>query len=285
MIRYTGDLAILREAYPALMRYLGILERTYPDNKVAKCLGDWIPVEGHKADNMLTGLAHYRQFVSLTAKFARLLGMPTDAARLEARAESIAQTWREMFLKDGGLVGRGVQAEQVFALYHGLLPEASVPAAYARLKQDIAARGDALTTGIFGTQYLLEYLSTHGDAELAGRIVTHKGFPGWFAMMDAGATTLLEDWDDARCVNVHSNCHPMFGSCEQWLMRHVLGIAVTEDAVGCDKVRIVPHAVAGITWAAGHLDTPKGRVAVSWRLAGGKLHVEKSVPVGIAVVP
>ena len=98
------------------------------------------------------------------------------------------------------------------------------------------------------------------------------------------ATTLWEDWKEDRCRSVESNCHPMFGSVEQWLMRYVLGICVAEDAVGCDKVRIVPHAVAGITSACGWLDTPKGRITVSWRIVDGEMNVEKSIPPGIAVV-
>ena len=284
MVRYAGDIDTLREAYPALVRYIGMLEKAWPDNRVPTCLGDWIPVKGFKADENLTGIAHYHQFVSLTAKFARLLNRPADAARLTARAESIAKTWRSLFLKGDGLVGRGVQAEQAFALYHGLLTPEEIPAARARLVADIDARGDSLTTGIFGTQYLLEWLSSHGDAARAGRIVTHDGYPGWFGMLNAGATTLLEDWNDANCVNVHSNCHPMFGSCEQWFMRHVLGIAVAEDAVGCDRVHIKPHAVGGITSASGHLDTPKGRISVAWKLVNGQMHVEQTVPPGVAVV-
>ena len=59
------------------------------------------------------------------------------------------------------------------------------------------------------------------------------------------------------------------------------GIQVAEDAVGCDKVRIAPHAVAGVTWAKGHLDTPKGRILVSWRLENGRIKVEKQLPAGI----
>ena len=63
----------------------------------------------------------------------------------------------------------------------------------------------------------------------------------------------------------------------------VLGIRVCDDAVGCDKVEIRPHAVAGITAAAGHLDTPQGRISVSWRLENGKMVVEKTVPKGVTV--
>lgn len=53
--------------------------------------------------------------------------------------------------------------------------------------------------------------------------------------------------------------------------------ATLEDAVGCDKVIIDPKAVAGITWAKGHLDTPRGRIHVSWRMEDGKLKVKKSI--------
>jgi alpha-L-rhamnosidase len=103
-------------------------------------------------------------------------------------------------------------------------------------------------------------------------------------MMDHGATTLWEHWEHKQCLNVHSNCHPMFGSFEQWFVRHVLGIAVCADAVGCDKVRIRPNAVCGLDWARGHLDTPKGRISVSWKMDAGRMVVEKSIPPGIEVV-
>ena len=152
------------------------------------------------------------------------------------------------------------------------------------LVKDIEAPGRSLTTGFFGTQYLFETLSANGLASLAGDVATHEGFPGYFHMMDCGATTLWEHWIEKECLNVHSNCHPMFGSVEQWMMRYLLGICVTEDAVGCDKVRIVPHAVAGVTSTSGWLDTPKGRISVSWRLKNGKMLIEKDIPVGITVV-
>ena len=282
LVRYDGDLDAVREAYPALIRYIDILSRRYPDDDIPQCLGDWIAVE--KADCGLSCLAHWHEFLAKTAKFARLLGKADDAAALTRHAERVAAKFRSMYVKGGGLVNRGFQGEQLFALYHGLLDRKDVPAAQEILRKDIAAHGDALTTGIFTTQYLFEYLSSHGYADLAGKVAVHREPPGYFGMLDAGATTLWEDWFEKPCRNSYSNCHPMFGSIEQWFMRYVLGIAVCEDAVGCDRVRIVPHAVAGITSASGWLDTPKGRISVSWKLAGGRLAVEKTVPIGVNVV-
>jgi len=280
LVRYDGDLDIVREAYPALVRFIDIISARYPDDDIPKCLGDWIAIE--KADVKLTSLAHWHEFISKTAKFARLLGKTDDEHRLASHAARVAERFRRLYVKSGGVVNKGLQGEQLFALYNGLLDRRDVPAALDVLKKDIIAHGRSLTTGFFGTQYLFEVLSANGAADLAGDVATHKDYPGYYHMMDCGATTLWEDWNEDRCRNAHSNCHPMFGSVEQWLLRYVLGICVTEDAIGCDKVRIVPHAVAGITSASGWLDTPKGRISVSWKVKNGKLVVEKSVPQGIS---
>ena len=283
LVRYDGDMESLRKAYPACVRFIGLLAGRYPDNALPKCLGDWIALDSEKADCNLSGLAHWHQFVSLTAKFARLLGKADDAARFGKLADAIAAKFRRDFVRPGGLVNRGTQGEQLFALYHGLLEEKDVPAAYGLLKADIARRGNSLTTGIFATKYMLEYLPLHGDAYLAAEVALHEGFPGWFHMLDRGATTLWEEWNEDRCVNVHSNCHPMFGSVDEWMVRHVLGVSVCEDAVGCDKVRIAPQALPGVTSASGWFDTPKGRITVSWKSVDGRVVVEKSVPDGITV--
>ena len=280
LVRYDGDLGIVSEAYPALVKFIDIISARYPDDDVPQCLGDWIAIE--KADMKLTSLAHWHELISKTAKFARLLGRTDDERRFVHHAGRIAEKFRRLYVKDGGVVNKGLQGEQLFALYNGLVTD--VPAALDVLKKDIIAHDRSLTTGFFGTQYLFEVLSANGMADLAGDVATHKGFPGYCHMMARGATTLWENWDEDRCRNAHSNCHPMFGSVEQWLMRYVLGICVAEDAVGCDKVRIVPHAVAGITSASGWLDTPKGRITVSWRLANGRMVVEKSVPVGVRIL-
>ena len=285
LVRYAGDTEILAEAYPALVRYIELVHDRYPDHDIPRCLGDWIPPDGKfKADQKLTALAHWHQFLKLTAKFAGLLGRGDDAVRFSALADGVAAKFRRDFVKTDGLVGRGVQGDQLFALYHGLLEEKDVKAAESRLKADIAQRGDSHMTGIFATKYLLEYLSSNGDAALAGRVVTHEGEPGWFHMLNRGATTLWEGWLESDCTNRYSNCHPMFGSVDEWMVRHVLGIAVCDDAVGYDRIVIDPKPVAGVTSASGWVDTPKGRVCVSWKLSGRRLVVEKSVPPGITLV-
>jgi alpha-L-rhamnosidase len=37
-------------------------------------------------------------------------------------------------------------------------------------------------------------------------------------MLDRGATTLWETWKESD--NVYSNCHPMFGSVDEWILKY-----------------------------------------------------------------
>ncbi len=279
LLRYYGDRQTMQDAYPFLRRFLFHCAEAFDANHVPPCIGDHEALE--KADKTMTAQCHYHQFLKLTAKFARLLGEASDAEKFEATAKELETVFASAarYVPAKGFVGNGRQGEECFAIYHGMLPPDDLDAAYAILRNDVIGHDCALSTGIFSTQYLLEILMARGDAEIAGKVLTHKGFPGWFNMLDNGASTLWETW--APSDNIYSQNHPMFGSCAAWLMRGILGIQVAEDAVGCDKVRIAPHAVAGVTWAKGHLDTPKGRISVSWKLENGQLKVEKNLPTGI----
>lgn len=282
LVRYYGDVAILEEAYPTLVRFLDHVGKHYPDRKLPFCHADHEALE--KIAFQHSTVCHYRQFALLTAKFARRLGKAADVARFEKLAEQLKADFRgmTMYVNMPGFVGNGRQSDEVFALYHGMFDGETRQAAYDLLRENVVGHGNALSTGIFGTQYLLEVLTANGDAELAGKVVTHEGFPGWYHMMDRGATTLWETWNETS--NVYSMCHPMFGSVAAWLMRGIIGIKVCEDATGCDRVRIEPHAVCGLSSASGHYDTPKGRISVSWKLVDGKMEVDYKVPDGVTVV-
>ena len=55
----------------------------------------------------VTALAHWHEFVSKTAKFARLLGKTDDARRFESHAGRIAERFRRLYVKAGGVVNKG----------------------------------------------------------------------------------------------------------------------------------------------------------------------------------
>jgi len=179
------------------------------------CIGDHEALE--RAPDDLAATAHWHEFVRLTAKFARMLDKAEDADRLQKTAAKIAAAFAAKYVRDG-VVANGSQSAQAIALYLGLVPTDQVAAAEARLVQAIEEKDFAPSTGIFGTRYMLIYLSEHGKVDLARKIVFHKGFPGWLNMLDSGATTLWETWKESD--DVYSNCHPMFGSVDEWLLKY-----------------------------------------------------------------
>jgi alpha-L-rhamnosidase len=276
LYRYYGDSDVVVRHYDACVRYVELVKGKCPDLIVPQCIGDHEALE--KASESLTATAHFYQWVRLVSEFAPVLGEKRDAKKYDALAGEIRAAFQKKFVV-GGKVGQGRQGEQVFGLYHRLVPEADRAAALEILRRDIEAHGGALTTGIFGTKYLLEVLSTEGLEGLAGQLVARREFPSWGYMLDCGATTLWETWKPSD--NTYSQNHPMFGSVEEWFMKHALGITVPEDAVGCDRVVIRPKPVAGLTWAKGEYRSVKGPVKVDWKMPGGKMSLSVELPQGV----
>ncbi len=200
--------------YPVCARYVRLMDAKFPSGLIPHCIGDHEALE--RAPDPVTATAHWHLFVRLTANFARMLGKTEDAAAFEALAAKIQTIFVKTFVKNG-IVSNGTQSAQAIALYLGLVPAEQVPSAEAALVKAVEAKGCALTTGLFSTRYLLMYLSEHGRRDLAEKIVLHKGFPGWLHMIERGATTVWETWRESD--NIFSNCHPMFGCVDEWILR------------------------------------------------------------------
>ncbi len=216
LIRHYPDVRSRALAfYPVCARYARLVDAKCPDGIVPQCIGDHEALE--RAPDAVTATAHWHQFTSLTAKFAAMLGRDADAREFAGIAAKTRSAFSAKFIRDG-VVANGSQSAQAIALYLGLVPPEQVPAAERALVAAVEKTGCAPTTGIFGTRYLLMYLSEHGRLDLAERVVLHEGFPGWRHMLERGATTLWETWRESD--DVYSNCHPMFGSVDEWILRY-----------------------------------------------------------------
>ncbi|MBQ8112918.1 MAG: family 78 glycoside hydrolase catalytic domain [Kiritimatiellae bacterium] len=213
LLRHYNETKAL-DYYPVCARYVRLVAAKCPDGLVPNCIGDHEALE--RAPNGCTATAHWHRFVELTAKFAKMLGRTDDEKEFMALAEKIKAAFVAKYVKDG-IVANGTQSAQAIGLYLGLVPAEQVAAAERQLVKAIEEKGYGPTTGIFSTRYMLMYLSEHGRVDVARKIVLHKGFPGWLHMLERGATTLWETWKESD--NIYSNCHPMFGSVDEWILR------------------------------------------------------------------
>jgi alpha-L-rhamnosidase len=278
LYQYYGDTRLLANQYPATKRWISFLQTCARDDILDNGISD------HESlvpkPRALTGTAFYYLNVRLFAKIARALGEETDAAEADALAERIKTAFNRKFLKPGsGCYDTSTQACQAFALYMGLVPEEEQPRALEVLAHDIVDLHQGhLSTGIFGTKYMLNALTDLGRADLAYGMVNQRTFPGWGYMLENGATTLWEHW--AMSDNTYSHNHPMFGSVSEWFYKGLGGINPASDAVGFDKVMIKPHPVAGLDWVKTSYNSVRGKIVSEWKKDGDKFKLRVRVPVG-----
>jgi alpha-L-rhamnosidase len=134
-----------------------------------------------------------------------------------------------------------------------------------------------LTTGIFGTRYLLDALSRERRPDIVQTIVDSPEFPGWGHMLEQGATTLWEHWQFSD--NTYSHNHPMFGSVSQWFYNWLGGIEPDTDAFGFDKFSFHPQFLNGLDWVNCSHQSIRGPIVCNWKRDGDSIAIELQVPV------
>ncbi|MBP7976310.1 MAG: family 78 glycoside hydrolase catalytic domain [Verrucomicrobia bacterium] len=278
LYQHYGDRRLLEENYGAARRWLGLLQSQARDGILDNGISD------HESlvpkPRALTGTGFYYLNAQLLARLARVLGKDAEAAEAEALAETIKAAFNRRFLQPGtGRYDTATQACQAFALHLGLVPPEEKDRALAVLVRDIEETHHGhLSTGIFGTRFMLHALADLGRADTAFQVVNQRTFPGWGHMLENGATTLWEHWEFSD--NTYSHNHPMFGSVSEWFYKVLAGINAAPDAAGFDRILIRPQPVGGLRWVAASYDSVRGKVVSEWRREGGQFKLHIRVPVG-----
>ncbi len=275
LYKYYGNLDIVREQYPALKKLVDFLHDHSPDNLVMDGIGDHNSVD--ERPRPVSATSAYYHHVIILAKFAEILGKTDDAARYNKLAEDIKQAFIDKFVdKETGNVYTGYEACQVFALYYDLLPPNLRRKAMQQLLNEIQVeRHGHLTTGIFSTKMMLNYLSDQGRDDISFLMLNQRDFPGYGYMIENGATTLWENWD----IQEHdSKNHPMFGSVSEWFYKSVLGIQQSDSSVAFSDIVIKPSIVGDLTWAKGSYHSVRGKISSSWERSGSEVNLEVTIP-------
>jgi len=276
LYQYYGNKELIKQQYQTAKRWVEYLQGVAEDHIITKGISDHESIAAKPVE--LTGTAFYYYNVCLCSKFARMLGVGEDAERFGRLADNIKNAFNKKFFDaESGLYDIGTQACQSFALYMDLVPRRYRRKVVDALVEDIMVKHKGhLSTGIFGTKYMLAVLSDFGKADTAYTIVNQKTFPGWGYMLENGATTLWEHW--AFSDNVYSHNHAMFGSVSEWFIKTIAGISADREAMGFDKIVIRPEIVGDLTWAKGSYKSIRGEIKSSWRIENQRLHLDITIP-------
>jgi len=277
LYRYYGNRRVVEQQYPTSKRWLDLVCRQNPDHIVRNGLHDHEAIEKDKTPPMVTPL--YCESVRLVSELADILNKEDDAQRYACLVEDIRRAYITRFVDpETGVVSSGVQGAQSFGLYLDMLPAEQRSRALAHLLRDIKDTHEGhLTTGIFGTRFMLDVLSREGYADMVGDMLNLRSFPGWAYMLDRGATTLWEHW--AFSDNTFSHNHPMFGSVSQWFYNWLGGIEPEADAMGFDRFTLHPQFLGGLDWVHCSYRSVRGLIACNWSRRGGHVLLDVTVPV------
>ncbi|MCC6144728.1 MAG: family 78 glycoside hydrolase catalytic domain [Candidatus Hydrogenedentes bacterium] len=281
LYHWYDDVELIEDEWQHAAEWMALLESTAQEGILDNGIGDHESLVDK--DTAVSGTAFYQanlQLMGLLSEAVDAKAGPRSRAGLGAAYREQATHYgdvrgqvREAFIRrfidsETGKVGLGTQANQAFALYWFWLGDLREKV-MDFLIRDIEAHDYHLTTGIFGTKYMLDVL----PAEVAFKIVNQRGFPGWGHMLEEGATTLWEHWEFSD--NTFSHNHPMFGSVCDWFTKKLAGLSLDSRPNG---FRIAPQPCGDVTWASAWADAAAGKAAVSWRIAEGKFRMDVTLP-------
>jgi alpha-L-rhamnosidase len=291
--QHYGDTRPLERNYSSMQRWVDFLSsQTSRGILRYSHFGDWAPPASEaishsegtgaisaRTPGELTSTAFYHQALKLLARISRIIGRTDNAARYESMAADVGVAFHAEFWSEAiSGYGSGNQACNAIALHFNLVPREVRGRVVAALLKEIEACDFHLSTGNLATKHLLEVLSREGHGDVALRIATQRTYPSWGFMLEKGATTLWERWEELHGTGMNSHNHPMLGSVGSWFYRHVAGLLFREDETARPGLIIRIPSLTGVTHAQAAVQTIYGQADVAWRRTDGTLHVKAHIP-------
>lgn len=301
LYRHYGDLDILRETLPAMVRWNDFVW-SISDGPIVRpprpwaargfSFGDWLQPKGPSEKPLPTigddAAATIYLFIAakLTAKIAGLVGDKATEKRLSDRAAVVKAAFAHEFVTPSGRLAYDDQTSYALSFLHDLVPEDKRAAARNYFKATIARAGGRIGTGFIGTPALLPALLKIGEPELAGAVFLQEEVPGWLYQVKNGATTIWERWDAIQADGsvfdpaMNSYNHYAYGAVCQWLFEEVAGLRPDEDEPGFRHVLFEPAIIPALSPVAAAHDSAAGRIEAGWRIEGDAVTWETVVPEG-----
>ena len=236
-------------------------------------LGEWLEPEefrdkvyGAQAKHPEECTAYLHLAMETLADIADLLGESSYAEECRKYAQGARAAYDTLFVKTGTL-DTNRQAKLVRPLALGLLEGETKEKAQHQLVKAVEDYQYCVGTGFLSTPFVLPVLTEAGEIETAYRMLENTKKPGWLAEVQAGATTIWENWEGDLSQNHYSP-----GAVCQWLFETVGGIRQG----GENNFIIAPRPGGNLTYADTEYQSLYGRVKTHWEITDGEtsLHVE-----------
>lgn len=287
--RHYGDVRILEDNFRMIERWLAFLESKSQNDMLVRWggewdfLGDWLwpgarGVNGDTRETLFFNNCYWIFNLETAARIADALEKRDAARAWRTRAKQVKRAVHAKFYDaEQSSYVNGFQAYLAIALLVGLPPDHLRPAVWKRLEHEIlVARQGHIWAGITGGAFLLKALLEADRVDLIYEMAAKQDYPSWGDMLERGATTFWESWEDDH----HSKLHSSYLHVGYLFIPGLAGIRPDTDQPGYTSFVIKPAVLAdkGLTWVKGSLETMHGTIASEWRVEGGRLHMNVTVP-------
>ena len=294
-----GDVRLLEVHYESAKRWVEYVRSQSPEHlwtgNRGHDYGDWLngntlilegwPTEGAEVPKEVLATAFYAHSTGLLSKMAVALGRDEDVKEYAKLADDVKAAFNRAYVKEDGKVEGEAQASYALALDFNLLPDDKRGPAVEHMIAAIDRYKGNISTGFHTTVMLMKELTRAGRDDVAYRLINNRTIPSWGYTIDHGGTTIWERWDGYvegrgyQNTAMNSFNHYAIGSVGEWMYRSILGINPDEARPGYKHFTIQPRPGGGLTWARGGYDSIHGPIRSEWKIKGGSLTLEVTVPV------
>ena len=275
---YYNDTAIIEELYELNKKWMDKAARIHPEGMVNEGLADHESLE--PVPVQLIGTGHYLQCANIMETFATIMGDSKSASNYAQLAANLKGILKETFWDKAS--ENPINKQTLFStlLFHQVIPEEDLGRAKDSLLLAVKnGPSGHFNSGIFGTKYILETLSDQVSPNEVYKVVNSTEFPGWGFMIDRGATTIWETWNESD--DTFTNCHPMFGTVTEWFYRWLGGIRPDPEYPGFREFVLAPRAPDGLPNISTSYHSPFGEIVSNWsRGSGDGMVYEMKIPKG-----
>ena len=225
--------------------------------------------------------AFYYHCLQIMGNIATVIGRTNDATDYAAMVAQVytnynATFWNSSWFRyiDGIGTADSAAHANFFPLDFGLVPDTNQAAVLNYIHFRIAAN-NAIPTGVYGAQYLLEALFQQGDADTALGLMTTNNSRSWMNMISSGSTLTTEFWNLGENGAMDWN-HAWGSAAGNIIARFVLGLRPITAGYG--QILIQPQLGQTLSYIQGTVPTIRGPVSIQVTNAPGLFQLLVNIP-------
>ncbi|MCA9260866.1 MAG: family 78 glycoside hydrolase catalytic domain, partial [Planctomycetales bacterium] len=299
-----GDRRILEQSFAPIERWLAFCEANTQDDMLVRWgnrrssgngdgnsdgwafLGDWLwpksqGVNSHTRETLFFNNCFWVHNLDVAASIAQTLGRDEQAATWSDRAQKARRALHSAYFNsDDATYSDDSQVAIAMALVAKVPPKELEPKVWESLERQIlVVRDGHIYAGITGSAFLLKLLMESGRDDLIFAMATQEDYPSWGDMLNKGATTIWESWDERRGSG-GSKLHSSYLAIAQWPIEGLAGIRPKPGGMGYGQFFVAPAdwGDSSPDWVRASLDTDYGRIEVDLKRGDASDELQVVVP-------